>query len=186
MYASRYPLQVGTLRYWCSCARNIWPVYRKNGPEPFKSLMVASYDRTEGCDVLTSYNQHADVVVTRVVLPDSTSQVCLVPDEMIEQLRVDKALTSSRRKKRPGLVLEAGRSQSGRSDAATHRTDRRQGRVAAGSFTASVRRKFEIRQDRYAIAPHARSSLRSFVRGRDLISRSYNVTLRAIQGLSTR
>lgn len=155
-------------------------------PEPFKSLMVASYDRTEGCDVLTSYNQHADVVVTRVVLPDSTSQVCLVPDEMIEQLRVDKALTSSRRKKRPGLVLEAGRSQSGRSDAATHRTDRRQGRVAAGSFTASVRRKFEIRQDRYAIAPHARSSLRSFVRGRDLISRSYNVTLRAIQGLSTK
>lgn len=120
--------------------------------------------------MLTIYNQHADVGVTRVVLPDSTSQVCLVPDELIEQLHVDKALTSSRRQKRPGLILEARRSQSGRSDAATHRPDRRQGRVAAGSFTASVRRKFEIRQDRYAIVPHPRSSLRSFVRGRDLIS----------------
>lgn len=116
--------------------------------------------------MLTIYNQHADVGVTRVVLPDSTSQVCLVPDELIEQLHVDKALTSSRRQKRPGLILEARRSQSGRSDAATHRPDRRQGRVAAGSFTASVRRKFEIRQDRYAIVPHPRSSLRSFVRGR--------------------
>lgn len=64
---------------------------------------VALYDRTEGCDVLTNYNQHADVVVTRVVLPDSTSQVCLVPDEMIEQLRVDKALTSvpTEKKARP-------------------------------------------------------------------------------------
>lgn len=82
---------------------------------------VALYARTEGCDLLTIYNQHADVVVTRVVLPDS-------PLNLFDQL-VGKPGKLARgqgakvfpTEKRPGLILEAGRSQSGRSDAATHR-----------------------------------------------------------------
>lgn len=47
---------------------------------------VALYARTEGCDLLTIYNQHADVVVTRVVLPDSPRKCAWFPDEPIEQV----------------------------------------------------------------------------------------------------
>lgn len=47
---------------------------------------VAVYARTEGCDLLTIYNQHADVVVTRVVLPDSPRKFAWFPDEPIEQV----------------------------------------------------------------------------------------------------
>ncbi|MGY3079326.1 hypothetical protein ACVWZZ_005734 [Bradyrhizobium sp. LM6.10] len=35
---------------------------------------------------MTIYNQHADVVVTRVVLPDSPRKFAWSPDELIEQV----------------------------------------------------------------------------------------------------
>lgn len=82
---------------------------------------VALYARTEGCDLLTIYNQHADVVLTRVVLPDSPRNLL---DQLVEKpgkLARGQGTKVFPTEKRPGLILEAGRSQSGRSDAATHR-----------------------------------------------------------------
>lgn len=53
---------------------------------------VALYAGIEGCDLLTIYNQHADVVVTRVVLPDS-------PRNLLDQLvgKPGKLARSTRR-----------------------------------------------------------------------------------------
>lgn len=103
----------------------VWPILQEKQAGTVQVVggcgSVALYARTEGCDLLTIYNQHADVVVTRVVLPDS-------PLNLFDQL-VGKPGKLARgqgakvfpTEKRPGLILEAGRSQSGRSDAATHR-----------------------------------------------------------------
>jgi hypothetical protein len=147
---------------------------------------VALYARTEGCDLLTIDNQHADVVVTRVVLPDS-------PRNLLDQLvrkpgklarRQGANVFPTAKKARPHFGSRAKSVWEERRCYTSPRPSAREScrRLIYGERSPQIRNTTRS----YAIAPHPRSSLRSFVRGRDLISRSYNVTLRAIQGLSTK